>query len=136
MYPIEINYLAVVVSAVVVFGLGALWYGPLFGKAWVASQSASREELMASSSIGRTYVLSLAAYAVMAATVAMFIFMLNPPDLSGGLWLAAVLCIGIALPGTLTSVLYSANRFRLFWINAGYQLASFLLVGSILTLWR
>jgi len=136
MYPIEINYLAVVVSALAVFILGALWYGPLFGKAWLASQSASQEELMASGSMSKTFALSLAAYAVMAATVAMFIFLRNPPDLSRGLWLAAVLCVGIALPGTLTSVLYSANRFRVFWINAGYQLASFLLIGSILTLWR
>jgi hypothetical protein len=136
MYPIEVNFLAAVVAALAVFALGAVWYGPLFGKAWLSCQSASKEDLMASGSMKRTFGLSLAAYAVMALTVGMFVFLINPPDLSRGLWLAGVLCVGIALPGTLTSVLYSANKFGLFWINAGYQLTSFLLVGAIMTLWR
>ena len=30
----DVNLLAVVLGAVVFFGIGALWYGPLFGKAW------------------------------------------------------------------------------------------------------
>ena len=136
MYPIEVNYLAAFVAAVAVFALGALWYGPLFGKAWLSCQSASKEDLMASGSMRTTFGLSLAAYAVMALTVGMFVFLINPPDLSKGLWLAGVLCVGIALPGTLTSVLYSANKMGLFWINAGYQLTSFLLVGAIMTMWR
>ena len=137
MYPVEINYLAAIVAALSIFALGALWYGPLFGKAWLASQTVSAEELKTGSgSMARTFGLSLASYLVMALTLGMFVFLINPPDLSSGLWLAAVLCVGFALPGTLTSVLYSANRMTLFWINGGYQLASFLLMGTILTLWR
>ena len=136
MYPIEVNFIAALAAALAVFALGALWYGPLFGKAWLSCQSASKEDLMASGSMRRTFGLSLAAYALMALTVGMFVFLINPPDLSKGLWLAGVLCVGIALPGTLTSVLYSANKFGLFWINAGYQLTSFLLVGAIMTIWR
>ncbi len=137
MYPVEINYLAAFVAALCVFALGALWYGPLFGKAWLASQTVSAEDLKAGSgSMARTFGLSLAAYLVMALTLGMFVFLINPPDLSRGLWLAAVLCVGFALPGTLTSVLYSTNKMTLFWINGGYQLASFLLMGTVLTLWR
>ncbi|MFQ5529606.1 MAG: DUF1761 domain-containing protein [Gemmatimonadota bacterium] len=137
MYPIEINYVAVLVAALSVFALGALWYGPLFGKAWLASQVASTEDLEAASgSKAQTFGLSLAAYFVMALALGMFVFLINPPDLSRGLWLAAVVCVGFALPGTLTSVVYSANRMTLFWINGGYQVVSFLLMGAILTLWR
>ena len=137
MYPVEINYVAALVSALVVFMLGALWYGPLFGRAWLRSQAVSEEDLKAGSgSMAKIFGLSLAAYGTMAVTLGMFVFLINPPDLSRGLWLAGVVCVGFALPGTLTSVLYSANKFSLFWINAGYQLVSFLLMGAILTLWR
>ncbi|MCH7574095.1 MAG: DUF1761 domain-containing protein [Candidatus Marinimicrobia bacterium] len=34
---ISINYLAVLVAAAIEFGLGALWFGPLFGKPWMAA---------------------------------------------------------------------------------------------------
>ena len=137
MYPIEINYPAVLVAALCVFALGALWYGPLFGKAWRASQAGSAEEHRPRSGTKtQTLVLSLAACAMMALTMEMFIFLINPPDLSRGLWLAAVICVGFGLPGTLASVAYSAKRTSLVWINGGYQLASFLLMGTILTMWR
>lgn len=31
---IEVNYLAIVVSAVAAFAIGFIWHGPLFGKTW------------------------------------------------------------------------------------------------------
>lgn len=30
----DVNWLAVVVGAIVAYGAGWIWYGPLFGKAW------------------------------------------------------------------------------------------------------
>ena len=33
----SVNYLAVLVAAALEIGLGALWYGPLFGKPWMAA---------------------------------------------------------------------------------------------------
>jgi hypothetical protein len=32
-----VNWIAVVVAVVLLEGLGMLWYGPLFGKAWMAA---------------------------------------------------------------------------------------------------
>lgn len=31
----DLNHLAIVVSAVTYFGLGSVWFGPLFGKQWL-----------------------------------------------------------------------------------------------------
>lgn len=137
MYPVEVNYLAALVAAIAVFMLGALWYGPLFEKAWLAAQSVTEEELKAGShSMGMIFGLNFLGYAVMAVTLGMFVWYLNPPGLAQGLWLGTVLCAGFALPHTLSSVLYSANKFSLFWVNAGYQLVGFLVMASVLTLWR
>lgn len=137
MYPVEVNYLAALVAAVGVFMLGALWYGPLFGKAWLASQTVTEEELKAGShSMAKIFGLNFLGYVVMAVTLGMFVWYLNPPGLAQGLWLGTVACVGFTLPHTLSSVLYSTNRMSLFWINAGYQLTSFLVMATVLTLWR
>ena len=46
MTAVEINYLAVFVSAVVIFLLGGLWYSPvLFAKQWMSVINKSEEEL-------------------------------------------------------------------------------------------
>ena len=43
-YP-AINYLAVLVAAIVIFVLGGLWYSPvLFAKRWIALQNRTEEE--------------------------------------------------------------------------------------------
>lgn len=34
MYPIQINYLAVLLATIVQFALGFVWFGPIFGKLW------------------------------------------------------------------------------------------------------
>jgi len=31
----DLNYLAITVSSVIYFGLGSVWFGPLFGKSWL-----------------------------------------------------------------------------------------------------
>jgi hypothetical protein len=35
---LDVNWLAVLVAAVVTFVLGGVWYGPLFGKVWRAAE--------------------------------------------------------------------------------------------------
>ena len=41
---ISINFLAVGIAVVANFFLGALWYGPLFGKAWAAEMGISLDD--------------------------------------------------------------------------------------------
>jgi hypothetical protein len=46
-YP-AINYLAVLVSAIIIFAVGGLWYSPaLFAKRWIALQNKSEEQMRA-----------------------------------------------------------------------------------------
>ena len=46
-YP-PINWLAVIVAAIVIFVLGGLWYSPaLFAKRWIALQGRTEEQMKA-----------------------------------------------------------------------------------------
>ena len=42
MHPI--NWLAVIVATVATFILGGLWYGPLFGRMWMAASGMTDEK--------------------------------------------------------------------------------------------
>src|SRR3954452_25020352 len=44
----EVNYLAVLAAAIVIFVLGGLWYSPvLFAKRWIALQGKTEEQMRA-----------------------------------------------------------------------------------------
>ena len=46
-YP-PINWLAILVAAIVIFALGGLWYSPiLFAKRWIALQGRTEEQMRA-----------------------------------------------------------------------------------------
>jgi hypothetical protein len=44
METVAINWLAVVAASLVGFAIGFIWYGPLFGKPWMASVGMTEED--------------------------------------------------------------------------------------------
>lgn len=60
-----INWLAVLAASLVGFGVGFLWYGPLFGKVWMA-ESGMTEEKVAEGNMAKIFGLSLVFQVIMA----------------------------------------------------------------------
>ncbi|MCB0443120.1 MAG: DUF1761 domain-containing protein, partial [Flavobacterium sp.] len=55
----EMNFYAILVAALSTLLVGFVWYGPLFGKAWMAENGFSEEELKQGSMVkifGLTFV--------------------------------------------------------------------------------
>lgn len=80
----EINWLAVIAAAASSFVLGGVWYGALFGDAWLKAAGLTKEQAMASNKaliFGGSFVLSLIA----SATFAMFLGP-NVDAMSGALY--------------------------------------------------
>jgi len=69
------NYLALVVAALIPMAIGAVWYGPLFGNIWMRA-SGMTEEKMKSANMPMTIGLSL----LLALILAMVIGMLSVHD--------------------------------------------------------
>jgi hypothetical protein len=63
-----VNYFAVLVAAGANMGIGFLWYGPVFGKAWMHEMgiTAAKIEGMAKDGMTVTYVLQAMGALVMA----------------------------------------------------------------------
>lgn len=137
MYPIDVNYLAVIAAAMLAFGFGSLWYGVVLAKPWMAAQGFTREELEADSqSMGKTFGLTFLVYLFLALVMAMLVDLTEPADVNQGLWLGLMAWFGFMVPVNLTSVLYARKGLSLFVIDGVYQMIVALMVAAVVTAWR
>jgi hypothetical protein len=133
-----IHVLPVLVSAIVAFCLGALWYSPaLFGKAWVAANRLTDEQIARMRSAApKAYGISLVCFLVMAVAMAVLVARVQPVGLLGGLKLGALVGIGFAAMVSLTANMYSDKPIAAWAIDAGYQVTYLIVMGAVLTVWR
>jgi Protein of unknown function (DUF1761) len=129
----SVNWLAVIVAAAAGFVIGGIWYGPIFGKAWMTAASMTEEKIKTGNPAliyGLTYVLNIVA--------AISLVMLLGPDrtLQTGLFYGAI--TGVTFVSTALGITYLFERRPLsqFLINAGYQTVNFATMGVILGAWR
>ena len=130
----DINFWAVLVSALLTFIIGSLWYSPvMFAKAWMKELGFTPEG-MSNSSMVKIFSLAFLLMLIIAFNLAAFI---GPESdwqfgaMAGGLaglgWVATA--IGI-------NYLFERRSFRFWLINAGYMVVSFTLMGAILGAWH
>lgn len=139
---VPINYLAVLAGAVASMTLGFVWYGPLFGKQWIALSGMTPEEMEAAKTKGMakeyalTFVGSLAMSYVLAHAIvfasAYFSFGGVRAGLAAGFWN----WLGFIAPVTLGTVLWERKPWKLWFLNNAYQLLTLLVMGTILALWQ
>jgi len=134
----SIRILPVLLSAIAVFVLGALWYSPfLFGRAWVRAHGYTEEKIaQMRASAGRAYAVSFVCYVVMAVAMSILIGRMDVRMIRGGVKLGALLGIGFAAPLGLTASMFSEKRLPAWLIDAGYQIAYLILMSVILVAWR
>lgn len=143
---IPINYLAVLVSVVVLIILGSLWYGPLFGKAYLKEVGITPEDMErfkndpeAKKKMNKSYALMALSSLVMVFVLAhALVFASSYMHLSGilaGLEAGFWNWIGFIVPATLGGVLWENKSWKWFGIVAGYYLVALIVAGCILALW-
>src|SRR5215831_5230224 len=140
---LQINYLAILVSVVASFVLGGLWYGPLFGKAWKQAMGipADAKPTGMGRALGLTaFGILLMAY-VMAHSVAVWHASAwgagpDKPPYVYGFFGGFFNWLGFIIPMLLNSVAFEKQTWKVFGINAAYQLLSLQVIGMILSYWR
>jgi hypothetical protein len=139
MIEVNINYLAILVSAFIMFGLGALWYSPLlFARPWLASLGKTEEQLREDAqkrSMPLTFGLSFFAYLVMAFVMSHVIDYAAAKTISDGLRTGFWLWLGLVATTTLVLSLFESRSMRLYIIDMGYHLIGMLIMGGILAVW-
>jgi hypothetical protein len=128
----NINWLSVLVAAVSSFVLGAIWYGPLFGKAWMKVNGFKEEDLKGQNFF-RIYGLAFLLMVIASFVLEMFIG--YEADWTFGI--LAGFFAGIGWVATMMGVMYlfEMESGSKYLINAGYSVLALMVMGAILGAW-
>jgi hypothetical protein len=127
-----VNWLSVFVAALSGFVIGSLWYGPLFQKPWMRLTGITKEQ-GAKANLVVTFGGAYALNVVAAAGIALlngshegWLFGLHT-GLAGAFFFIA--------PALGVIYLFEQQPFRLWLINAGYQIVNFSAMGAVIGAW-
>ena len=134
MPQVHINFLAVLVSAVAAFAIGALWYSPmLFAKQWVNAHGFTEERVKEmQKGASKAYSVSLVCQVFIALAMAVIAGYLHLALFVQGLKLGFLVWAGFALPLGLMSTMFTERKMMVFLIDSGYQLVYLLVMGVII----
>ena len=155
----EVNLLAVLVAGIVPMIIGALWYGPLFGKRWLELMETTEEEIQEGFNPLKTYGVSFLLALVTAFILAQLfagmggteraISVVGMGGTSGfvsvagtgadalaGVYLALMALIAFILPVAYQSFAFEGRKAGLVWLNLGYNAAALLCQAVIIAVWR
>lgn len=135
---LAVPYYAVLIAAVVSFILGGLWYSQvLFGNVWMKLMGMDMKKMQtpemckqAQKSMAAGFVFQL----LTAFILAHFISFLPEKNLMNYLQLAGWIWLGFVLPVCAGSILWESRPFKLFLINASYQLCQLLVIAAVLSI--
>lgn len=138
---VPVNYLAVLVAGVLSVVLGGLWYGPIFGKKWMALMGINPSMISEADkkNMWRSYLMTFVGALLMAYVLShVLVFAQSYFQASGvtvGITTAFWSWLGFVAPVSIGAVLWEKKPWSLWFINAGYFLVSLILSGVILSAW-
>jgi hypothetical protein len=140
MDSIAINYLSVVVGAVLAMIVGAIWYGPMFGKKWMEivgvneSDMKKREEMQKKA--GPLYLVQ---FVLTLFQVLVLAHLIADTTIVGGLERSIWIYAAFVMPTIAGSSMWTVDKREVKWarflIQGGYQLVLFIIFGLLLQYW-
>lgn len=135
MEGIFINHLAVAVCAIFNLVLGALWYSPvMFYNAWKKENNLTEEVLKKVNPV-KTYGLTILFSVIMSYNLAFF---LGDAKTDAAWGATAGFLTGFGWAALIFSViaLFELRSWKYIFINGGYIVVYFTIIGFILGVWR
>ena len=138
---IAVNYVAVIVAAIANMVIGFIWYGPIFGKTWVAMMGWTPEQIGECQKKGMTksYVIAIIGSLITALVLAELLVMvgsyLGLTGVLAGLKAAFIGWLGFVVPVALSGVAWEGKPWKLWFLNVGYSIVSLMVMGAILGSW-
>ncbi len=136
-----VNYWAVLVCAVLSLGVGAVWYGPLFGRKWMEIVGANPDDMEArkkmQKSAGPLYLVQFVLTLFQVWVLAYYIGGWNEVSgLENSLWIWAAFVMPIIAGSSMWNNDSKKVAWTRFLIQAGYQLVIFVIFGLVLSYWK
>jgi uncharacterized protein DUF1761 len=128
------NYLAVVIAAIVAWLAGAGWY-MILGKTWMSAAGITPEKMAEARNQPGAFLPMIYAFAaelIMAWVLAGVLGHLGPLTLRSGVISAAFCWLGFVITTLLVNNSFSQRDWRLIGIDGGHWLVVLLLMGAII----
>ena len=134
---VSVNYLAVLAAAVASMVIGFLWYGPLFGKQYMALMNFDKKKMqgMKKKGMGKTYALAFLTSLIMSYVLAHFVGYVEAKTISDGAVLGFWAWIGFFATTQLGVVLWEGKPVKLYVIKTLNELVTLAVMGAILAVW-
>ncbi len=128
---IQVNYVAVVISAVAAMVVGSIWYGPLFGKAWMKLVGITKADVK-KEEMPKMYGAMFAGALIEAYVLSIFIHYAGAYTLVNGIKTGVWAWLGFVATVMLGNYMFSKKPMNLYFIDAGYALVNLMVMGAII----
>ncbi len=128
-----LNWLAILVATVAGFVIGGIWYGPLFGNAWMSALGKSPDDIQPSP---KPFVISFVTALITAIVLAVLINALDISTLGGGVMIGLLIGVGFIATAMASDSAFCGWGVNLWLIQSGYRVLYSVVMGAILAVWR
>lgn len=127
---VPVNYLAIVIAAIANMIVGSVWFSKaLFANQWMALIGKTHAQLKRAQ---QAMVLAAVVSLIEAYVLARFIIFSGESTLLGGAKIGLWVWVGFVATVMSGMVIFENRPMKLYYITAGYQLVSFLVMGAII----
>jgi hypothetical protein len=138
---VTVNYWAVITGAILSMIIGAIWYGPLFGKRWMeiigATEMDPETRKKMQKSAGPLYLVQ---FIITLFQVLVLAHLIADTKVAGGVERSLWIWAAFVIPTLTGAVMWTNESGRLkrarFMIQGGYQLIMFIAYGLLLQFWK
>ena len=132
-----INYVAVIVVAVINMAIGMLWWSSMmFGPLWAKAMKFPKGYLnKQKGEMPRNALIDFAGKIVMGVVLSYVVQIARVTALAQGALLGLLLWIGVVIPLTLGNMLWDGKSFTSWSVGAAYNLVIMVIATAILAAW-
>jgi len=128
---LSVNYIAVVVAAVLAMVVGYVWYAEfLFGKSWMKYVGQGNGKSMTQS-----LAIMFAGALITAYVLSYFLRVVGATSVVEGFVVALWAWVGLVVMTSLGDTLFGKKPWSIFWLQNFHQLVSLLVMSAVLVLW-
>ena len=135
---VGVNYLAVLIVALVNFFIGFMWYGPIFGKVWVKAMKFTPSDVKKGKEKGMAGPMFIVLITSLVTTfiLATFVGLAGANSFLNGAFVGILVWLGFFLTTSIGSMLWEGKNTHLFYLNTAYDLVRFIIMAGILAVWQ
>jgi hypothetical protein len=137
MSKIKLNWVAVLVAAIVSFLFEALWFS-VFMKEWLAGIGRTKEWLESSAGYNPAlqYGTAILCSIIIAAVLSICIQASGRQTAGRGILCAAVIWFGFIATSWAKEYIFEVRTIQIFAVNTGYALIDLMIIGAIVGAWK